>query len=92
MHTYNNYTHNITHTGDDAPVVPIYVRKSTLRLPYHSTCPVIMVGPGTGLAPFRGFIEDRCVTKKKDGEGMLLNCYLNFSKLMEHVGEMIQKG
>ena len=47
--------------------MPIYVRKSTLRLPYRSTCPVIMVGPGTGLAPFRGFIEDRCMTKK-DGE------------------------
>ena len=56
-----------TITGEDAPLVPIYVRKSTLRLPYCSTCPVIMVGPGTGLAPFRGFIEDRCMTKR-DGK------------------------
>ena len=66
MFTYVNTVYNAT--GDNSPVVPIYVRKSTLRLPYRSTCPVIMVGPGTGLAPFRGFIEDRCVSKKKDGE------------------------
>ena len=66
IYVYIQYNYNVT--GDNAPVVPIYVRKSTLRLPYRSTCPVIMVGPGTGLAPFRGFIEDRCVTKKKDGE------------------------
>ena len=59
------------------PMVSIYEKKSTLRLPYRATCPVIIVGPGTGLALFRGFIENRCVTKKKDGEYMLLlNNYL----------------
>ena len=49
------------------PTVPIYVRKSTLRLPFKANVPVIMVGPGTGLAPFRGFIQDRGVVKN-DGQ------------------------
>lgn len=39
--------------------VPMYVRHSSLRLPYRPINPVIMVGPGTGVAPFRGFIQDR---------------------------------
>ena len=45
--------------GEELPRVPVYVRRSQFRLPNRPQTPVIMIGPGTGLAPFRGFIQVR---------------------------------
>ena len=40
--------------------VPVFVHKSPgFRLPEDGKVPVIMVGPGTGIAPFRAFLEER---------------------------------
>jgi sulfite reductase alpha subunit-like flavoprotein len=46
-------------------VVANLVRSPVLKLPKESAAPVIMAGMGTGMAPFRGFIEERSVMRQK---------------------------
>lgn len=36
-----------------------HVRHSAFKLPVSASCPIIMLAAGTGIAPFRAFIEER---------------------------------
>ena len=42
--------------------IPVYVQESrTFRLPKDKSRDIIMIGPGTGVAPFRAFVEQRAL-------------------------------
>eukprot|EP00118_Oscarella_pearsei_P002185 m.9777 g.9777 ORF g.9777 m.9777 type:complete len:760 (+) comp21638_c0_seq3:213-2492(+) len=45
--------------GVFTPEVPIYFRVNRFRFPENFKIPVIMIGPGTGVAPFIGFLQQR---------------------------------
>ncbi|GAA5975291.1 hypothetical protein JCM11641_005925 [Rhodosporidiobolus odoratus] len=47
---------------------PIHVRRSNFRLPTSPKIPIVMIGPGTGVAPFRAFIQDRVALARKAKE------------------------
>uniref|UniRef100_A0A1B0G1R7 NADPH--hemoprotein reductase n=1 Tax=Glossina morsitans morsitans TaxID=37546 RepID=A0A1B0G1R7_GLOMM len=78
--------------------VPVFIRKSQFRLPTKPEIPIVMVGPGTGVAPFRGFIQERQHLRdegKQVGESILyFGCRKKSEDFIyeEELGEYVEKG
>ena len=49
--------------------VAVWLRASELRLPASDAAPILMVGPGTGVAPFRAFVQERGARRSCGGGG-----------------------
>jgi|AntRauTorckE6833_2_1112554.scaffolds.fasta_scaffold08739_4 sulfite reductase (NADPH) flavoprotein alpha-component len=59
---------DVAKTGES---VPVFVQPNkNFRLPADGNTPIIMVGPGTGVAPFRSFVEHRAAVGA-DGKNWL---------------------
>jgi sulfite reductase (NADPH) flavoprotein alpha-component len=52
-------SHHLGAQKEDAPVEVFVEANDRFRLPRDGTRNIIMVGPGTGVAPFRAFVQER---------------------------------
>ncbi|KAG2186396.1 hypothetical protein INT43_002834 [Umbelopsis isabellina] len=49
----------ISQLQDGDRVEAMHITRGTMQLPNDPQVPVVMIGPGTGIAPMRSFLEDR---------------------------------
>jgi sulfite reductase alpha subunit-like flavoprotein len=62
-------------TWQPGDVIPrVRIAKGTMELPPSADIPLITIGPGTGVAPMRSFLEERVVTEGAAQNVLLFGC------------------
>ncbi|KAG1663014.1 hypothetical protein FOA52_016029 [Chlamydomonas sp. UWO 241] len=51
-------------------VVAVWTERGSMRMPTDARVPLILVGPGTGVAPFRSYLEERAAAARSAGDGL----------------------
>lgn len=69
----SNHLASLVPSTDESSKLSIWVERGTICFPDAPTVPVIMVGPGTGCAPFRSFIQERS-TAALGGNVLFFGC------------------
>jgi sulfite reductase (NADPH) flavoprotein alpha-component len=74
--------------------IPIFVNNNPdFRLPSEKSTPILMVGPGTGIAPFRAMLQDRVIDNATGSNVLYFGCrksdqdYLYKTELAEYVSQ-----
>jgi sulfite reductase (NADPH) flavoprotein alpha-component len=64
---------------------PVFVNKNPdFRLPEDGTKDIIMIGPGTGIAPFRAFVQERVASKASGINLLYFGCRHRSSDFLYH--------
>jgi NADPH-ferrihemoprotein reductase len=69
---------NCADLGDSGITNKLFIKDSTFKMPADPLTPIIMVGPGTGVVPFIGFLQEREVMLEKDVATKLGDSHLFF--------------
>ncbi|XP_038213822.1 methionine synthase reductase [Zerene cesonia] len=84
---------NLNINSESNNKIPIYLRRNLngFTLPIDTGTPIILIGPGTGVAPFIGFLEEREYIRNNNSNKDLGPAWLFFGCRSPHLDHLYEK-